>query len=92
MLQSLKTDLKHKFELEELKVDATLDDIAARKKQLLSQMKERYQNKLQSQLQTMRLQFDKERTQCQIDHERRLQAMRNEVRARLESTHIQEEN
>ena len=54
-------------------------------------MKERYQNKIQSQLQSLRLQHDKAKTQSKIDNERRLQAMRDEIKSKLESKYLQME-
>jgi hypothetical protein len=51
-------------------------------------MKERYQHKIHSQLQSLRLQHDKARTQGKIDNERKLQAMREEIKAKLESKYI----
>ena len=91
-VQSLRANFKNKYEFEQMKADAHLQDINTRKQQVLSQMKERYQHKIQSQLQSLRLQHDKARTQGKIDNERKLQAMRAEIKAKLESKFIQLEN
>ena len=47
---------------------------------------------MQSQIQSLRLQHDKSRTQIKIDNERKLQAMRDEIKAKIESKYLQQEN
>ena len=42
LTQSLRADYKNKYEFEELKADANLQDITSKKSQILTQMKERY--------------------------------------------------
>ena len=46
--QSIKQELKNKYDFEERKVDAHLEEIRARKIQLTQQMKDRLQNKISS--------------------------------------------
>ena len=58
----------------------------------MAQLKDRYHNKLQSQVQSLRLAHDKSRTQVKIDNERKLQAMRDEIKARVESKYLGMEN
>mmetsp|Transcript_8791 Transcript_8791/g.14921 ORF Transcript_8791/g.14921 Transcript_8791/m.14921 type:complete len:105 (-) Transcript_8791:435-749(-) len=55
-------------------------------------MKERLRTRIQSQLQTLRLQHDKHKTQCKIDNDRLLLAMRQQIKAQAESEHIKREN
>ena len=45
-----------------------------------------------SQLQSLRLQHDKVKTQVKIDNDRMLQAQRNEIKSRLESKYLKIEN
>jgi hypothetical protein len=73
-------------------VDASLQEIRARKQQVISQMKDRYQNRIVSNLQSLRLQHDKVKTQIKIDNDRMLQAQRDEIKAKLESKYLKLEN
>ena len=90
--QSTKKNYKSKYEFEERKADAHFEEIRAKKAQLISQLKDRMTNRITSQMQSLRLQYDKNRTQIKIDGDRRLQAMRDEIRSRLESKYLKEEN
>ena len=73
-------------------MDASLQEIRARKQQVISQMKDRYQNRIVSNLQSLRLQHDKVKTQIKIDNDRMLQAQRDEIKAKLESKYLKLEN
>ena len=55
-------------------------------------MKDRYQNRIVSNLQSLRLQHDKVKTQIKIDNDRMLQAQRDEIKAKLESKYLKLEN
>jgi hypothetical protein len=43
-------------------------------------------------MQSLRLQHDKVRTQIKIDNDRRLKAMRDEIKSRLEAQYLKLEN
>ena len=83
---------EQKYQYEEKKAEAVLDELNARKKQLASQLKDRMSNRISSQLQSLRLQHDKVKTQIKIDNDRILTAQRDEIRSRLESKFIKNEN
>lgn len=90
--QSIIQECKSKYELEESKVEGHLKELQARKVQQMSQLKDRYNNRISSHLQSLRLQHDKVKTQSRIDNDRRLQVKRDEIKSRLEAKYLKMEN
>ena len=90
--QSVIQECKNKYQLEESKVESHIKELHARKIQQMSQLKDRYNNRISSHLQSLRLQHDKVKTQSKIDNDRRLQAKRDEIKSRLEAKYLQLEN
>lgn len=56
------------------------------------QLQDRYKTKINSQVYSAKLEFERAQTQMKLDNDRQFQAKRAEIKARVEAEHLKQEN